>query len=301
MERYHNFGGEGLLAARRAGATAVLEVNAPVIDLPGSPKPTIDRMFLEPMRRWRDWQCRTADLIVTPTAAILPAWIDRAHILEAEWGADTARFKPGAPGRVPYRRDSTSPIAIFAGAFRAWHGVVHFVDALATLESRGRGWHGVLVGDGPELGHVRARISARNLRGISIVGALPHADMPAALAAADVGVAPFDVDRHSPLRETFFWSPLKVFEYMASGLPVVAPDIDRLRALIGPGEGGVLYDARSPGHLADALDTLRDETHRAALATTARARAVRLFSWEAHCRLLEQAIQRVRQLEPRAP
>ena len=73
IERYYNFGGEGLLAARRLGALAVLEVNAPVIDHPGSAKQWLDRLLIvQPLRRWRDWQCRVADLIVTPSARILP-------------------------------------------------------------------------------------------------------------------------------------------------------------------------------------------------------------------------------------
>ena len=38
VERYHNFGGEGIAAARRTNAVAVLEVNAPVVDYPGSTK-----------------------------------------------------------------------------------------------------------------------------------------------------------------------------------------------------------------------------------------------------------------------
>lgn len=82
IERYFNFGGEGMRAAARSGALAVLEVNAPVIDYPGSPKHRLDRALLvEPMRRWRDWQCRTADLVVSPSRAILPAWLpaDRIH------------------------------------------------------------------------------------------------------------------------------------------------------------------------------------------------------------------------------
>ena len=42
--------------SRRAG---VLEVNAPVVDHPGSPKRLVDRaLIVEPLRRWRDWQCR---------------------------------------------------------------------------------------------------------------------------------------------------------------------------------------------------------------------------------------------------
>ena len=52
IERYYNFGGEGIAAARDVGALAVLEVNAPVIDYPGSGKRLLDRaLILEPMRR----------------------------------------------------------------------------------------------------------------------------------------------------------------------------------------------------------------------------------------------------------
>ena len=69
IERYYNFGGEGMLAARAVGALAVLEVNAPVIDYPGSAKVWLDRaLVVAPMRRWREWQCAAADLIVTPDA-----------------------------------------------------------------------------------------------------------------------------------------------------------------------------------------------------------------------------------------
>src|SRR3954471_17281076 len=55
IERYYNFGGEGIGAAAAVGAIAVLEVNAPVIDHPGSRKRLLDRALLfEPMRRWRE-------------------------------------------------------------------------------------------------------------------------------------------------------------------------------------------------------------------------------------------------------
>lgn len=292
IERYHNFGGEGLLAARATGAFGVLEVNAPVVDYPRSPKRIVDRLLVaEPMRRWRDWQCRTADLIVTPTPDILPSWTPRDRILTLEWGADVSRFRPGAPGRVPFSRHPGELIAIFAGAFRSWHGVRHLVDAMHELARRGSPWRAVLIGQGPQLPAVQQEIARRRLTTITVVGPLPYADMPAALAAGDIGVAPFDVTVHAPLRHTFYWSPLKLFEYMASGLPVVTPDLPRLRKLVGDGEGGVLYDPQAPHALADAIDRLSDPQLRERLAASARSRAVRLFSWEAHCRRLAEAIE----------
>lgn len=290
MERYHNFGGEGVMAAAAAGAKTVLEVNAPVIDHEGSAKARIDRaLVVEPMRRWRERICARADLIVTPSAAILPRDTPSRKIVRLEWGADTDRFLPGAPGMPPFERPATT-VAIFAGAFRSWHGAINLVRAVRELHARGRSDIGaVLVGDGPELPAVQD--AAAGLPNVVITGAVPHADMPSCLAAADIGVAPFEIGAHRPLSLGFYWSPLKIFEYMAAGLPVVAPAVDRIPSLVADGRDGLLYDAASPGALAKALETLSDPAIRRALGGAARERAVREYSWKAHCVALDHAIR----------
>jgi glycosyltransferase involved in cell wall biosynthesis len=106
-------------------------------------------------------------------------------------------------------------------------------------------------------------------------------------------VAPFDVTRHSPLSLGFYWSPLKIFEYMASGLPIVAPALPRLRALVADGSEGVLYEPPTPHALADALTALHDAGRRRAFGAAARERAVREYSWQAHCRALDAAMRRL--------
>ena len=291
IERYHNFGGEAIRAARQAGAVAVLEVNAPVIDYPGSKKALLDRALLvEPMRRWREHLCELADLIVTPEPAILPAGVPPDRVLRLEWGADTDRFRPGAPGQPPFARLDVSTVAVFAGAFRSWHGALHLVNAIRKLRDRGRQDIGaVFIGDGPEL--PRVRHAAAGIATVVFTGALPHERMPAALTAADVGVAPFDLDAHGPLSLGFYWSPLKIFEYMASGLPVVAPRVARIPSLVTDDVEGVLYP---PGDgdsgVADALMTLTAPARRKALGAAARERAVRDYSWAAHCSALAEAI-----------
>ena len=292
IERYHNFGGEGMRAAQAVGAVGVLEVNAPVIDYPGSPKARLDRaLLIEPMRRWRERQCRMADLLVTPAAEVLPGFVPRERIVEIEWGADTDRFVPGAGGAVPFAKRPGTVLAVFAGAFRAWHGAVNLVRAMRELRAGGRrDVDAVLIGDGPELARVKAE--AGGIDGITFTGAVAHEVMPACLAAADIGVAPFDVAAHPPLQLAFYWSPLKVFEYMAAGLPVVAPAIPRLARILGPGHERLLYDAQAPRALADALAYLADHgDERRRLGASARQRACDEFSWTAHCRKLDAAIR----------
>jgi glycosyltransferase involved in cell wall biosynthesis len=291
MERYYNFGGEGVLAADRLGLPAVLEVNAPIIDYPGSAKSRVDRaLVVEPMRRWRDRLCRLTDLFVTPHAGILPPFVDRRDVLEIEWGADVDRFRPTVDGPVPFARDPSRILCIFAGAFRAWHGAVQLATCLSRLNQAGDSrFGGVFIGDGPERPAVER--AAQGVPGVTFTGRLPHASLPACLAAADIGVAPFDASRHGPLQLAFFWSPLKVFEYMAAGLPVVAPNLPRLSKLVAHEHEGLLYDPADPKGLDAAIAALGDRHRRAAMGTAARARVVRDFSWEAHCRALDARLR----------
>jgi len=290
IERYYNFGGEGILAARAARARTVLEVNAPVIDHRGSTKALLDRALLvEPMRRWREHLCSRADLIVTPSVAILPPRTPERKVVRLEWGADTGRFRPHQPDKAPFARPAPT-VAVFAGAFRSWHGAASLVGAIRRLHERGRKDIGaVLVGDGPE--RPAAQESAGTLPGIVFTGAVSHDDMPAYLASADVGAAPFEIAAHEPLSLGFYWSPLKIFEYMATGLPVVAPAIDRIATLVGHGREGLLYGAGFEPSLESALSRLTDPALRQTLGAAARERAVRDYSWKAHCAALVRAIE----------
>jgi phosphatidylinositol alpha 1,6-mannosyltransferase len=81
---------------------------------------------------------------------------------------------------------------------------------------------------------------------------------------------------------------------MSAGLPVVAPAVDRLPSLVAHGREGLLYDPAFPGSLAAAIERLTDATLRHTYGRAARERAVRDYSWAAHCRALEAAMLRAR-------
>jgi glycosyltransferase involved in cell wall biosynthesis len=301
LERYYNFGGEGVRAAARLGIPAVLEVNSPVMDHPGSLKAAIDRALLfRPLRRLREGQCRRAAALVTPLPSILPPSVPREKVFPIHWGANVDAFRPGleprgAAAALPFPPDSR--VAVFAGSFRRWHGAQGLVRAAARVVGGPNGSLArfLFLGDGPEMSRVRRLIQRHGLgEHVHLAGAVPYREMPYHLARGHVGVAPFEPSRHGQLRLGFYWSPLKIFEYMASGLPVVTLDVKPLSEVVRADSEGILVREGDDHGLAEAIRSLLASPERAAaMGRAGRERVVEHYSWERHCEKLERVLDRV--------
>jgi glycosyltransferase involved in cell wall biosynthesis len=127
-----------------------------------------------------------------------------------------------------------------------------------------------------------------------MVGAVPYGEMPRYLARCHVGVAPYQPSRHGQLQLGFYWSPLKIFEYMASGIPVITLDIDPLRDIVRRGREGLLFDEKDEEGLADAITELVRSPDRAAeMGRSGRGRVVAHYSWQVHCKKLERVFLEV--------
>jgi glycosyltransferase involved in cell wall biosynthesis len=100
-----------------------------------------------------------------------------------------------------------------------------------------------------------------------VTGAVPHDQVPALLASAHIGLAPYSADAPG------YFSPLKLFEYLAAGLAVVAADIPGIRDVVGA-DCAKLIPPGDADMLAQAVATLtRDGPERARLGGAARALA----------------------------
>lgn len=302
MERYYNLAGAGLIYAKLRGLPSLLEVNAPLYDSPGSRKDRLDRAFGRPLRRWARWQARAAARIVTPLATTAGALARPGTIVELPWGANADLFDPARldPATVAATRaalgiPAEAQVVAFSGSFRAWHGVETLLDALETLLPARPELRALLIGDGTERPALAARVAGWGELGRRVVftGRLPYTEVPRHLAVADLGVAPFEPSRHAALRHFgFYWSPLKIFEYGAMGLPTVCPAIPPLDRIVRDGREGRLYPVGDRAGLAAAIATLLDDSAaRRAMGASARRRASEEWSWAAHCRGLDRILR----------
>jgi glycosyltransferase involved in cell wall biosynthesis len=108
------------------------------------------------------------------------------------------------------------------------------------------------------------------------LGQLPHGDVPRLLAAADVALAPY------PDLPGFGFSPLKLYEYLGAGVPVVASDLGQIRTVLDSGRWGSLVAPGDPAALAAGVRAvLADAPTARARAEAARAMALREHSWRA--------------------
>lgn len=295
FERFYTFAGGGMLAAHARAIPAILEVNAPVFDPPGSAKDRVDRCIGGAMRRWATRQCRWADAIVTPLATTVPAAV-RDKVVPLQWGANVRHFDPaqylrtGAAARTLRQRygiPPDAPVVGFVGSFRAWHGAAEAIRAFDRVRAQIPDAFLLLIGDGPERQTLERAVRDTPQPGIVFTGAVLYDEVPLHLALCDVAVAPFVPSLHAPLRSFgFYWSPLKVFEAMAMAVPVVTTAVEPLTAIVCG--AGITVPERETDALASAIvDLFRDPERRAIMGAIGRARVVAEWSWEAHCRQLD--------------
>lgn len=157
----------------------------------------------------------------------------------------------------------------WAGSFRPFHALDQLVHAVAAV---GDGTL-LLVGDGPERSRIELLAADLGVRA-RFTGLVPHHDLPRMLSAMDVGVVLARPD------EPFHYSPLKVAEYLAAGLPVIAPAVPQLTDRLDGERNAAFVKPGDVEGLAAILRSLgADPDRRRRLAAGARDAATD-WSWE---------------------
>ena len=276
--------------ARDTGVPGLLEVNAPLIEEQERHRGLVDR---DGAQRAVDRSFAAATTLIAvsdPLARHLESHPSaRGRVRVVANGVDPERFRPGLPPAIP-------PVpgvftVGFVGSMKPWHGLSVLVEAFARLHATDPQTRLLLVGDGPERSAIEAGIRNRDLTDSAIVtGAVDPEEVPRFLVSMDAAVAPHLAD------ETFYFSPLKVYEYMAAGLPVVASRLGQLVELAEEGRCALLCAPGDAGAFAQALGLLRQDPELSRrLSRAAREKVLRESSWD---RVVERLLEGARTAPP---
>jgi glycosyltransferase involved in cell wall biosynthesis len=291
MQMHHRFQDCGARIADKIGVPFVLRVEALEVREEatwGLRRPIWGR-FVERLGELR--VASQADLVacvsktVDADLAALGIPHDRRIVLPS--AVDLEVFCPGpSDEELSMKHDLAGRFVVgWVGGFRPFHGLEHVPSIARLLRTRIPNAVLCLVGAGP----LRDDI-AKETKGlkdhIRLLPPVRHADIPKWLRRFDACLLLAGPQR-------FHYSPLKLYEYMACGRPVVAAAIGEVQEVIADGENGLLFERGDAEGAVEAIGRLVvDEELRTLLSRNARITAERKASWAIRAEGLLSALQR---------
>ncbi len=264
-ERYNLYFLSGLWARHRFRLPWLVEVNAPLFD----ERSRYGGLRLKRLARWSEcavW--READHLFT-VSNVLAQRIQVAGIPDERISVIRNAICPERFASLPPREEAKRRLGLgerlvmgFTGFAREWHGLERVIEVLHTRSVPG---HFILLGDGPaRLGIERRARDAGLDAHITITGVVEHEHIPEFVNAFDIALQP-DVVPYA--------SPLKLFEYMAAGCAIVAPDQPNIREILTHNVDALLFDTDDSASFREAVSRLAGDTElRRRLGTAARQR-----------------------------
>ncbi len=241
-ERYNLYYLAGAWFARRHRVPYFLEVNAPLAEERARHGGLRLHRLARAAER-RVW--RAADLVLTVTAVlgqrVAAAGVDPARIRVVANGVVAERF-----AAAPAQAMRQPPVLGFVGFVRDWHGLDAVIRGMAEPGAPQAAF--TVIGDGPALpGLKRLAAELGVAERVHFAGLMAHEAVPAAVAGFDIALQPRVVD---------YASPLKLFDYMAAGRAIVAPDQPNIREVLTHDATALLFDPDDPAAMWQAIARL---------------------------------------------
>lgn len=236
-ERYSLFMSGSAWIARRLGRPVILEVN--------------DAAFVERVRPLFFRRLATAIerrifRSVDGLVFVSSVFRDRAREVHGELApsivthnaANIAKFsftpEQRAAARAQWGLDG-HVVCGYLGAFVPWHAIDAFVHRIASHLAAAPHLKLLLVGDGETFPALQRFVQEHGLqRQVVLTGRVPHDAVPGLLAAMDMAILPSAGD---------YTSPVKLFEFMACGIPPIAPDFAPIREVLVEDRTGWMFRA----------------------------------------------------------
>jgi len=241
-----------------------------------------------------------ADHVFTLTSALrdilVERGVDSSKITLAPNAVDTSRFFP-RPADTSLRAQlglQGRTVIGYAGSLLEYEGIDVLLEATALLKHR-HDLAVLIVGSGPAATTLERMVRELDIETlVTFTGPVPHADVSSHLSLMDVVVIP---RKGLPVTEAV--SPMKPFEAMAAGIPVVASDVAAIAEIIRDGETGLLHRKDDPQSLAQVLERLLEDSELASrLAIEARAWVERERTWTSVVGEVDRVYKKMLEMPP---
>ena len=223
-ERYSLYSFSGTRAGRRQRLPRLLEVNAFLT------REQADRIRMPRLARMAERRIvRGAPRVIVVSEPlrkeIAALGVAPEAIARMPMAVNLGRFHPGVDGLPARERLGLEGRFVigYVGTLSGWHGLKLLREVARRLNAAGAPPFAFVIvgGEGRKLEENREEVAREGLADqVRYVGSVPHEEVPGLIRAMDAAVIP----------DTTYWSsPAKLFEYMACGVPVLAPDYPAIR------------------------------------------------------------------------
>ena len=268
----------GVRAAKRHGVRHVLEVNSPYVI-----ERQLGRSTLPLLERWATAaeaeQLRLTQKVAVVSKALKDYFVEIHGVTDKKFVITPNAIDPGklssisldeAAVRRRYGLDDRIVVG-FVGSIASWHRVDLLIRACHCLRAEIPALSAMIVGDGLPMNELKQLALSLGIEDrVIFAGRVPHEEVFGYIKAMNIGVLPANM---------WYQSPVKVFEYGAMKIPVIAPDNTTMRELMDPERDGVLVqpDVES---LTSAVKRLIESPHeRQAMAEAFHDKVLREYTW----------------------
>jgi glycosyltransferase involved in cell wall biosynthesis len=282
-ERYNIFFISGILAKKLFSLPLILEVNAPLF---------LERKInhgigFEWLAKWSEtFVWKNADYVLPVTAVlaetVLAAGVNPEQCVVIPNGINTKYFSENLNGTKIRTKWGIQDKLVFGfvGFVRTWHRLDRVLVVMSqNLE---KNWHLLLIGDGPAKAELEQQADQLGIaERVSFVGVIDRDEIADYVSAFDIALQPDVVE---------YASPLKLFEYMALGKAIVAPNRRNILEILVDEDNALLFDPDQEFSFSNQLKRLcESEELRKSLGLAARKTIEdRKLFWEENARKIDK-------------
>ena len=285
-DRGYLFGGAGTRAGNKYKLPVVLQIDDDWVETEAlASRFTRTRLYKKSAITWCKKLLSRVDFAFTVSETlkqkVIETWGgDPDNIIVIPNGADTEKFRPNRESlglRQQLNLGKDAKVVTFVGALGPWHGVQFLIESAPLIIQELPNAHLWIVGGAKEYdsSYLHKLIKTPKVKNqVHFIGSRPPEDIPQILVESDVAVAPY------PKRDLGF-SPLKIFEYMASGCPIVTSNLPSIREILTNNETALLVEPENVRALTEAiLKILQTPKMAKRLSSNAHKKVVESYSWD---------------------